>query len=73
MIIAYSGLVGKAGKASYWVSASEALARRDRIAKYLDSQGKDTAVLCSALSVRAQVERTVETLDFSMTQLWSAM
>ena len=48
----------------------EALARRDRIADYLDSIGCDTALLRAAATEHAQMEGIVVALEHTMAQLW---
>lgn len=52
----------------------EALARRDRIAAYLENQGHtDTATLRAATTEHAQMAGIVEALGHTMAQLWEAM
>ncbi len=55
------------------ISEVEALARRDRIADYLDGLGKDTTELRAALDEHVQMVAIVGALGFSVTQFWSAM
>ena len=55
------------------MSGAEALARRNRIADYLDGQGYDTMLLRAATDEHEQMEGIVATLGFSMYQLWKAM
>ena len=55
------------------MSGAEALARRNRIANYLDSLGKDTTLLRQATTEHAQVVGIVDALGYTMAQLWNAM
>jgi len=55
------------------MSGDEALARRDRIAGYLDGQGYDTTLLRAATTEHAQMAGIVNALGFSMYDLWKAM
>ena len=55
------------------MSGAEALARRDRIANYLDSLGKDTTQLRAATDEQKQMEGITVALGHTMTQLWKAM
>ena len=54
--------------------ASELIARRDRIATYLENQGyTNTTVLRAATTEHAQVRGIVTALGYTMTQLWNTM
>ena len=55
------------------MSGAEALARRDRIADYLDGLGCDTTELRAALDEQAQMEGIVHALGYEMSQLWRVM
>jgi len=55
------------------MSGVEALARRDRIADYLDSLGMDTDELRQATDEQAQMIGIVHALGFEMSQLWRVM
>lgn len=55
------------------MSGAEALARRDRIADYMDGLGADTAELRAALDEQAQIIGVVHALSYQMSQLWTAM
>ncbi len=53
---------------------SEALARRNRIATYLESLGHDnTATLRAATTEHAQIQGIVQALGFNMNTLWNNM
>jgi len=51
----------------------EALARRNRIADYLDGLGCDTTLLRAAMDEQAQMEGIVAALGYTEQQLWAAM
>ena len=51
----------------------EALARRDRIADYMDGLGCDTTLLRAATDEQAQMEGIVAALGYTMAQLWAVM
>ena len=54
--------------------ASELIARRDRIATYLENQGyTNTTVLRAATTEHAQMVGIVVALGYTMTQLWNVM
>jgi len=55
------------------MSGAEALARRDRIADYLDGLEMDTTELRGALDEQEQMEGIVAALGFQMSDLWDAM
>ena len=55
------------------MSVADALARRNRIADYLDSLGKDTTALRQATTEHQQVAGIVDALGLTMSQLWGAM
>lgn len=55
------------------MSAQEALARRDRIADYLDTLGCDTTELRAATDEHLQMIGIVRALEYEMSQLWAAM
>jgi hypothetical protein len=55
------------------MSTAEVLARRDRIASYLGSLGKDTTALRAATTEHAQVVGIVSALGYTMPNLWAAM
>ncbi len=55
------------------MSGAEALARRDTIADYLDSLGKDTTALRAATTEHSMMVAITESLGFTMEQLWAAM
>ena len=55
------------------MSGAEALARRNRIADYLDGQGYDTTMLRAATTEHEQMEGIIESLGFGMFALWKAM
>jgi len=55
------------------MTTEQALDRRDRIADYLDSLGKDTAALRAATAEHAVVVGIVDALGATMEQLWSAL
>ncbi len=55
------------------MTAQQALARRNRIADYLDSLGKDTTLLRAATTEDAMVRGIVDALGYTMDQLWNAM
>jgi len=55
------------------MTVQEALARRNRIANYLDTLGKDTTALRAAMTEDAQVIAIVEALGFTEQALWNAM
>ena len=55
------------------MSGAEALARRNRIADYLDDLGMDTTELRAAMDEQAQMVGIVHALGHTMAQLWSAM
>ena len=55
------------------MSGAEALARRDKIADYLDGLGKNTEVLRAATTEHEQVVGIVDALGSTMTALWSAL
>ena len=52
---------------------AEALARRDRIADYLDDLGMDTTELRAAMDEQAQMVGIVHALSYEMSQLWHVM
>lgn len=55
------------------MTVAQALARRDRIATYLESLGKDASALRAATNEHAQMSGIVTALGYTMTQLWAAM
>ena len=55
------------------MSGAEALARRDKIADYLDGLGKNTEVLRAATTEHEQVVGIVDALGSTMTALWNAL
>jgi len=55
------------------MSDVEALARRDRIADYLDGLECDTTALRAATTEGEQMAGIVHALGFEMAQLWVAM
>lgn len=55
------------------MTVAQALARRDRIATYLESLGKDASALWAATNEHAQMSGIVTALGYTMTQLWAAM
>ena len=55
------------------MSGDEALARRDRIANYLDGLGCDTTLLRAAMNEHQQVVGIVDALGHDMHDLWRAM
>jgi len=55
------------------MSGAEALARRDRIAAYLDGLGMDTTELRAATDEQAQMVGIVHALGYEMSQLWHVM
>ena len=55
------------------MTGPEALARRDRIADYMDGLGFDTTELRAATNERVQMEAIVAALGYTMAQLWAVM
>ena len=55
------------------MSVAEALARRDRIADYMDGLGMDTTELQAATDEQAQMVGVVHALSYEMSQLWHVM
>lgn len=55
------------------MTVPEALARRNRIADYLDALGCDTAQLRAATDEQAQMEAIVVALGYTMAQLWAVI
>ena len=55
------------------MSGVEALARRDRIADYMDGLGMDTTDLRAAMDEQAQMVGIVHALGYEVSQLWTAM
>ena len=55
------------------MSGAEALARRNRIADYLDDLGMDTTELRAAMDEQAQMVGIVHALSYEMSQLWHVM
>ena len=55
------------------MSVAEALARRNRIADYLDDLGMDTTELRAAMDEQAQMVGIVHALSYEMSQLWHVM
>lgn len=55
------------------MSAQEALARRDRIADYLDALGKDTTELRAATNEHLQMIGVAYALGYEMLRLWAVM
>ena len=55
------------------MTAAEALARRDRIASYLDSLGKSSVALRAATTEHAQVLAIAAAMGYTSAQLWAAM
>ena len=54
-------------------TSAQALARRNRIADYLDSLGHDTTALRAATNENTQMAAIVEALGYTTTQMWEAM
>ena len=55
------------------MTTAQALARRDRIANYLASRGKDVTLLRAATTEDAQIRGIANALGVTMDQLWSAL
>jgi hypothetical protein len=55
------------------MTVAQALARRDRIATYLESLGKNATALRAATNEHTQMAGIVTALGYTMTQLWTAM
>jgi hypothetical protein len=55
------------------MTAAQATARRNRVATYLDSLGKNTVALRDATTEHAQVLGIVSALGYSAAQMWSVM
>ena len=55
------------------MSGVEALARRDRIADYMDGLGMDTTDLRAAMDEQAQMVGIVHALGYEVSQLWHVM
>ena len=55
------------------MSAAQALARRNRIATYLDSLGKSSTALRAATTEHTQMLAVVTALGYTTAQLWAAM
>ena len=55
------------------MTAAQALARRNRIADYLDSLGKNTTELRAATTEHTQMLGIVHALGFTTAQMWAAM
>ena len=55
------------------MTVAQALARRDRIATYLESLGKDATALRAATNEHTQMAGIVTALGYTMAQLWAAM
>ncbi len=55
------------------VSVEDALARRDKIADYLDGLGKNTTVLCTATTEHDVVNGIVVALGYTLQNVWDAM
>ncbi len=55
------------------MTVQQSLARRNRVAGYLDGLGKDTTELMEATTEDAQMRGIVSALGYSMAQLWDAM
>ena len=55
------------------MSGAEALARRDRIADYLDGLGCVTTELRAAMDEQAQMVGVIHALGYEMSQLWHVM
>ena len=55
------------------MTVAQALARRDRIATYLESLGKDATTLRAATNEHTQMSGIVTALGYTMTQLWGKM
>jgi hypothetical protein len=55
------------------MTVEQALARRNRIATYLESLGKNASVLRAATNEHTQMNGICVALGYTMTQLWAAM
>ena len=55
------------------MTTAQALARRNRIANYLDSPGKNTTALRAATTEHQMVVAIVESLGYTMSQFWGAL
>jgi len=55
------------------MTTAQALARRDRIADYLDTLGHDTTLLRAATTEGEQVEGIVSALGSTMAALWNVL
>lgn len=55
------------------MTGQEALARRNRVASYLDGLGHDTTELRAAMDEAEQMAGIVTALDYEMSQLWTVM
>ena len=55
------------------MSTQQAVARRTRIANYLDSLGCDTTELRASTDEQEQMEGIVVALGYTMAQLWSVI
>ena len=55
------------------MTVAQAIARRDRIAAYLESLGKDATALRAATNEHTQMVGIVTALGYTMTQLWGKM
>ena len=55
------------------MTSAQALARRNRVADYLDSLGHDTTALRAATNENTQMKAIVEALGYTTTQMWEAM
>jgi hypothetical protein len=62
-----------AARTATGMTVTEALARRDRIATYLEALGKTTTTLRAATTEDAQMRGIVEALGYTMAQLWTKM
>jgi hypothetical protein len=59
--------------ATVGMTAAQALARRNRIATYLDSLGKSSTALRAATTEHTQILAIVAALGYTTAQLWGAM
>ncbi len=55
------------------MTSTQALARRNRIADYLDSLGKSSTALRAATNEDTQMTALVQALGYTTAQLWAAM